>query len=176
MVEAGGTIELLEERRKIDRHSPLLRSPAHTRGTLCQARPTTVQSPRAIGSITSTRPPCAAVSSSRSLDPGSGLVRQLVEDVGGDDAVTAARRHGLGDIALARTSVNTELLIRPLRFFDGPRVAIDADDRRSGGDASAHAAPAAPVPHPRSTMAFGDGAFPPRARTTSVTAMKCSGA
>jgi hypothetical protein len=45
-----------------------------------------------------------------------------------------------------------------------------------GCDASAHAAPAVPVPHPRSTIVLGGDVCPARARTTSVTAMKWSGA
>jgi len=45
-----------------------------------------------------------------------------------------------------------------------------------GCDASAHAAPAAPVPHPRSMIVFGAAVCAPRARMTSETAMKWSGA
>ena len=88
-------------------------------------------------------------------------------------------RGGLGvdarEVAAADVGLDAERAARPPRFVGGPRMPLDARTRGDrGAYSSAHAAPATPVPQPRSaTSPVAGGPAAPRARTSARTTRKC---
>jgi hypothetical protein len=143
MVETGGAIEPRDDRRQINRESPLVASAARAldrRPPPCP--PGRHGSSDRLDDEQAVAAPCAFdEAAEQRLADG---VRQLVDRERGDQRRPLAREHRRGDIGLARPRRDAERPVRSRRFAERPGMTVDADDglraRRCDGPRSARRA------------------------------------
>ena len=148
-------------RREVGRKPPFVGAAAGALDRGLPVSPPGQRPARAMGSTTRTRAPCACASSSERQQPRAAVGRELVGGVRGEDGGAAPAADWRLRLLLSHVEAP-----RCSRASRGP--AAETDDRSSSprrsptGDdrtrewtgapaASAQAAPAAPVPQPRST-------------------------
>jgi hypothetical protein len=127
MIEAGGVIQLGNERRKVQGNAPFVAASTGRFDPLLHGIPPWRRGTRDWLDDQYAR----ACAGDERFDNGVACRRRkLVEHVCGDDSDIAGWRPEPGGIALPRLAVEVEVSIRPSRFIDSPRVSIDPDDAR----------------------------------------------